>query len=104
MDNNSGQIRDFWVSRASKQLNMSTSIKIWILMYYIHLDLDTYHIHVDPKIYLLHSFGSQNLANFKLYSIPISIFLYSYSYFNFYIYNMKMYWRVHLVCVSHGKL
>ena len=36
--------------------------------YYIHLDLDTYHIHLDPKIYLPHSFGSQNLANFKLYS------------------------------------
>ena len=75
MDNNNGQITDFWVSRASKQLNMSTSIKIWILMYYIRLDLDTYyicldldtyHIRLDPKIYLLHSFGSQNVANFKL--------------------------------------
>ena len=75
MDNNNGQITDFWVSRASKQLNMSTSIKIWILMYYISLDfdtyyicldLDTYHICLDSKIYLLHSFGSQNLVNFKL--------------------------------------
>ena len=54
MDNNNGQIIDFWVSRASKWLNMSTSIKIWILMYYIHLDLDTYHIRFDPKIYLPH--------------------------------------------------
>ena len=70
MDNNNGHITDFWVSRASKWLNMSTSIKIWILMYnirldldtyYIHLDLDTYHIHLDPKIYLPHSFGSQNI-------------------------------------------
>ena len=70
MDNNNGQIINFWVSRASKRLNMSTSIKIWILMYYIHLDLDTfyicldsfgfrfiwipkytYHIHLDPKIW-----------------------------------------------------
>ena len=55
---------------------MSTSIKIWILMhyicldldtYYICLDLDTFYIHLDPKIYLLHSFRYQNLANFKLY-------------------------------------
>ena len=66
MDNNNGQITDFWVSRASKWLNISTSIKIWILMYYICLDLDTYHIHLDPKIYLPHSFGSQNFVNFKL--------------------------------------
>ena len=70
MDNNNGQIIDFWVTRASKRLNMSTSIKIWILMYHIHLDLDTfyicldsfgfgfvwipkytYHIHLDPKIW-----------------------------------------------------
>ena len=75
MDNNNGQTIDFWVSRASKQLNMSTSIKIWILMYYIHLDLDTfyicldlfgfgfvwipkytYHIHLDPKIWQTLSF------------------------------------------------
>ena len=47
MDNNNGQITDFWVSRASKRLNMSTSIKIWILMYNICLDLDTYYIHLD---------------------------------------------------------
>ena len=88
MDNNNGQITDFWVSRASKRLNMSTSIKIWILMYYIcldldtyyiRLDLDTYHIHLDPKIYLPHSFGSQNLANFKLYLVQSDLF----QYFNF---------------------
>ena len=76
MDNNNGQITDFWVSRASMRLNMSTSIKIWILIYYICLDLDnyyicldldTYYIILDPKIYLPHSFGSQNFVNFKLY-------------------------------------
>ena len=70
MDNNNGQITDFWVSRASKQLNMSTSIKIWILIYYIvwiwiittfvwiwilttffWIPKYTYHIHLDPKIW-----------------------------------------------------
>ena len=42
-------------------------IRLDLDTYYIHLDLDTYHIRLDPKIYLPHSFGSQNLANFKLY-------------------------------------
>ena len=60
MDKNNGQIIDFWVSRASKQLNMSTSIKIWILMYYIHLDLDTFYICLDL-------FGSQNILTISIW-------------------------------------
>ena len=88
MDNNNGQIIYFWVSRASKWLNMSTSIKIWILMYYIHLDLDTfyicldlfgfgfvcipkytYHIHLDPKIW--QTLSSSILATNKIRSEPL---------------------------------
>ena len=38
-------------------------IRLDLDTYYICLDLDTYHIRFDPKIYLLHSFGSQNVAN-----------------------------------------
>ena len=82
MDNNNGQIIDFWVSSASKRLNMSTSIKIWILMYHIHFDLDTfyicldlfgfrfvwipkyiYHIHLDPKIWQILSSSVKYHAN-----------------------------------------
>ena len=75
MDNNNGQIIDFWVSRASKRLNMSTSINIWILIvlhsfgsgYFLHLfGFVWIWIRLDPKIDLPYPFGSHNLANFKL--------------------------------------
>ena len=70
MGNNNGQITDFWVSRASKRLNMSTSIKIWILMYYIRLDLDTYYIHLDLDTYHIR-FGSQNIADLFNFGLTV---------------------------------
>ena len=68
MDNNNGQITDFWVSRASKRLNMSTSIKIWIwipttfvwiwiLTTFVWIPKYTYYIHLDPKIWQTLSFS-----------------------------------------------